>query len=219
MTRADLRFRAPTARVDTRVDALPTVAVGVAAWPERSIGLHADVEVGLGASLTVPGTDRTLWYRVHRLDTGATYRWSPLPGGDGLDVRLGLGLRGVLQSVQAQTPALLVESRVAGPALNVAVDKFLRSRRIVLSVGLTGAAPFFVRESPRDSGDPGRFLAWGASARAGYSPSARWGLTADVGTYEQRLSFRGEGTRAAGVSSSRVVDRFDSVRLAVHWQP
>jgi hypothetical protein len=218
VTRADLRFRAPTARVETRVDALPTVTVGVAAWPESAIGLHLDLELGTGAALTVPGTTQTLRYTAHRLDVGGIYRWTLDPGGSGLDVGLGLGLQGVVQRVQAQTPALLVDSQVAGPALSARVDKYFRSRRLVTALSLDAGLPFFVRESPRDSGDPGRFWAWGAQARLAYQPSAHWCVALDVGTYEQHLSFRGEGTRATGVESGEAVDRFDTVRVTLHWQ-
>jgi hypothetical protein len=218
LTRASLRFRAPTARIDTRVDALPTVAVGVTARPERAIGLHFVLDVGTGAALDVPGTNRTLRYTAHRLDTGGTYRWALDPGGDGLDLRAGLGLTGVMQQVQAQTPALLVDSQVAGPAVAVGLDKYFRSRRFVAGLTVTGAVPFFVRESPRDSGDPGRFLAWGLVARAAYAPSSRSLVSLDFGRYEQHLTFRGEGTRATGVDSGAAVDRFDATRLAFHWQ-
>jgi len=218
LTRASLRFRAPTARVDTRVDALPTVSVGVTARPERPIGLHFALDVGTGAALDVPGTSRTLRYTVHRLDTGGTYRWSLDPGGGGLDLRAGLGLTGVMQRVQTQTPALLVDSQVAGPTAAVGLDKYFRSRRFVAAVTLTGGLPFFVRESPRDSGDPGRFLAWGLFARAAFAPSPRSLLSLELGRYEQHLTFRGEGTRATGVESGEVVDRFDATRITFQWQ-
>ena len=219
MTRASLGFSSPAALVDTRVDALPTLRLGVEAWPMPSLGLHAAVDVGTGASLAVPGTSEKLAYNRHQLRAGGWYRWQPDPGGTGWDVRLGLGLEARTQSVQAQHPALLVDSRVAGPALEVRVDKYFLGRRGRLSAAARVDLPFFVRESPRDSGDPGRFYGVGGLLEAAWrlSSTLEFGLALDH--RDQHVDFRGEGTRAAGVTAARTHEQFTTALLTTAWQP
>jgi hypothetical protein len=217
MSRASLSFTAPTALVSTRIDALPVVRLGVEAWPERALGLHLEFDLGAGAELGVPGTSAQLAYNAHQLRAGGWYRWQPAPGGDGWDIRLGLGLQAVSQHVQAQNPALLVESLVAGPALETRVDKFFRARRVHVGVGVGAALPFFVRETPRDSGDAGRFYAWGAGIDAGLALGASLGLGLEIRHVDQTVVFRGEGTRATGTSRGRTHDAFTTAVLSTRW--
>lgn len=217
VSRAALAFTAPNALVETRVDALPVVRLGVEAWPDRALGLHAELDVGTGAKLGVPGTNAQLAYNAHQLRAGGWYRWQPAAGGDGWDVRLGLGLQAVAQHVQAQNPALLVESQVAGPALEGRVDKFFLSRRLHLGVGAGVALPFFVRETPRDSGDAGRFYAWGAGLEAGFSLGPALALGLDLRHVDQTVVFQGEGTRATGTTRGRTHDAFTTGVLTTRW--
>jgi hypothetical protein len=217
VSHASLAFTAPNALVSTRIDALPVLRLGVEAWPERALGLHAELDLGTGAQLGVPGTNARLAYNAHQLRAGGWYRWQPAPGGDGWDVRLGLGLQAVSQHVQAQNPALLVESQVAGPALESRVDKFFLSRRLHLGLGVGAALPFFVRETPRDSGDAGRFYAWGVGFDAGFALGPALALALDVRHIDQTVVFRGEGTRATGTSRGRTHDAFTTGVLSTRW--
>ncbi|MEZ4463346.1 MAG: hypothetical protein R3F43_02200 [bacterium] len=49
-----LSFRAPTAAIDTRLDAVPALALGVDYWPDPALGLHLALHAGLGAEVGVP---------------------------------------------------------------------------------------------------------------------------------------------------------------------
>ena len=119
--------------------------------------------------------------------------------------------------MQAQNPALLVESQVAGPALESRVDKFVLSRRLHLGLGVGAALPFFVRETPRDSGDAGRFYAWGVGFDAGFALGPALALALDVRHIDQTVVFRGEGTRATGTSRGRTHDAFTTGVLSTRW--
>lgn len=217
VSRASLAFTAPNALVETRIDALPVLRLGIEAWPERALGLHVELDLGTGADLGVPGTEAHLAYNAHQLRAGGWYRWQPAPGGDGWDVRLGLGLQAISQHVQAQNPALLVESQVAGPVLEARVDKFFVSRRVRIGLGAGAALPFFVRETPRDSGDAGRFYAWAAGLEAGLVLGASLGLGFELRHVDQTVVFRGEGTRATGTSRGRTHDAFTTGVLTTRW--
>lgn len=219
LTAGSLNFAAPTALVETRLDAVPTVALGLEAWPAAEIGLHLALAIGTGATLSLPGRDDELDYNVHQLRAGGAWRWSPASGGDGWDVRLGLGLHGVVQRVQAQDPALLVDSQVAGPALDLDVDKHLLSRRVRLTAGAGLEVPFFVRESPRDSGDPGVFYAWSLHGEARWMFQRTLGLAFEVRFTDRTVEFDGEGTRAGGTVDGRTHDRFASSLLKVRYLP
>lgn len=208
MTTGRLAFTAPTALVETAISAVPTATLGARWQVERRVDLEAVFDLGLGAKLEVPGTSATLDYNLQQLQMLGYYRFSPDASRDGLDLRVGLGLHATRQSVAAQNPALLVGSVVAGPALDVAADKHLLGRRLTLSLRAGAEVPFYVRETPRDSGDPGRFYGFGGGAAARLEVARPWGLVLRLDAVDRTVVFRGEGTRAGGTEKGRTHDRF-----------
>lgn len=218
LVHARLAFTAPTALVETRVDALPVAHLGLEAWPEPALGLYLLGDIGTGATLTLPGGGPTLAYNAHQLRAGAWYRWQPDSGGAGWDVRLGLGLAATAQRVQAQNPALLVESQVAGPAVDARVERFFLRRRASVGLGAFAGLPFYVREAPQDSGDPTDFVNFGGILTGSLRFGETWGLEFEARHSDTRIEFRGEGTRAAGITNGRTHDAFTTAILAVAYR-
>jgi hypothetical protein len=205
-----LDYTAPTARISTRLDALPAVAAGLDLWPEESLGLYLALAIGTGADLKLP-TGGKLRYTVHQLEAGTRYRWFLGPGRDAFALVASLGMRGVQQDVQAQRPSLLVSSTVAGPELAASLEAPLGP--VWLRLTARGGLPFFVRETPADSGDPLTYAGYGARAELVADLFGEWSARLAADVQVQRIEYRGVGTRAAGVNGGRTEDRFATLML------
>ncbi len=205
-----LEYEAPSARISTRLDALPAISAGVELWPEESIGVHLAGIVGLGADLDLP-QGGALAYSAHQVEAGARYRWFVGPRSDAPAVFAGLGLRALHQSVQEQRPALLVSSTTVGPELAAGGELPLGAFR--LRATARGGLPFFVREAPADSGDPRRTLGYGGRLEAVTDLGARWSVAATGDALWQTIDYGGDGTRAAGVKGGRTRDRLLTMML------
>lgn len=208
-------LEAPTARIESRLDALPAVAFGVDVWPEETLGLYAGGALGTGATLDLPGDLGALRYSAHQVELGARRRWFLGPRSGAPALFVGLGVRGVRQTVQEQRPALLVDSTVAGPELAAGGELPLAGGRLWLRATARGGVPFFVREAPADSGDPRRFWAVGGRVEAVIRVLGAWSAQASGDLVLQAVEYRGEGTRAAGVEGARTHERFVTVAFAV----
>jgi hypothetical protein len=217
LARGSLDFEAPTALVRTRVDGVPSVSLGADLWPLETVGFRLAADVGLGADLEVPGTRETLRFNRHTVEGLARYRFFLDARSDALAVLVGTGVRVERHDVRAQEPALLVDRLLAGPVVTAAVDAPLLEGDLVLRAEGFASLPFFVQESPRDSGDPRGFFGWGVRAEMTWRLMGPWGLAAALEWSQVRIDFEGEGTRVNGTPESSTDDSFLRGRLGALW--
>ncbi len=213
-----LAFSAPpTAEIETAITAVPVVALGVDLWPDEHLGLMLDVDLGTGAALDVPDVSGTLRYNLHQLRLGGRYRWHFGPGADASALFVGLGLGGLYQSAQRQRPSLLVDRLIAGPELCVGGEWVALPDRLWVRLDGRLAVPFFVRESPADSGDPTSFIGYGGALSAIGRVTGPWSVQAELALYFQTIDFNGEGTRVGQVFDATTDDRFLTATLAARY--
>lgn len=218
VVRGSLSFRAPSARVDTRLDAVPALALGGDLWPSPELGLFFSGHIGLGADLGVPGSSVQVGYNLHQIEAGGRYRWFLGPRADAFALLAGLALRGTLQTVQVQRPALLVDRSALGPELQLGFAWPLFGWRLWMQGNAAIGKPFFVREGPTDSGDPQAFFSYGGQLMVVAGLTETFGVQARLDARALDLSFAGEGTRAGGVVDAQEVDRFLTVDLMLRYQ-
>lgn len=216
--RGSLSFRAPSAHVETRLDAVPALALGADLWPRPDLGLFVSTHIGLGAALTVPESTVEVKYNLHQIAAGARYRWHLGPRADAFALLGGLALRGTVQTIQVQRPALLVDRTALGPELQAGFAWPVLGWRLWIQANLSIGLPFFVREGPTDSGDPTAFSSFGGQLQAVIGLTETFGVQARLDAQAVDLSFSGEGTRAAGVQDAEVADRFLTADLLLRYQ-
>ncbi|MCA9525765.1 MAG: hypothetical protein KC549_05655 [Myxococcales bacterium] len=208
VVRGGLSFRAPTAAIDTRLDAVPAVALGADLWPAPELGLHLALHVGLGADVGVPDSTATIGYNLHQLEAGGRYRWHLGPRADAVSVQLGLALRGTIQTAQVQRPSFIVDRTALGPEAQAALVWPVAGWRCWLSLQAHAGLPFFVREGPTDSGDPRGFVTYGGQAAVVLGVTPAWAVQVQADWRTVELDFAGEGTRTGGVTDAEVSDQF-----------
>ncbi len=212
-----LAVEAPTTQVEAGITALPALAFGLDHWPTEALGLYAGAAIGLGAAIAVPDSDQSFRFNLHAFEGGARGRYFFGPGPEAPALIVGLGLRGWHQSTQVQRPALLVDRTVAGPELTAGVAWPALGDRLWLRGSVRGHLPFFVRETPTDSGDPQSSFGYGARLEAVSRLTGRWGIHARLDAAFFGHDFSGEGTRASGVNDARTRDRLVSVGLFARY--
>lgn len=216
ITTGSLSFESDNATVKTRLDALPVVGMGAETWIEPAVGLYAHLLLGAGADIYIPSTGQSIRYNAHVLEAGLWLRWSPSEQSPAA-LMGSLGVRALRQTPREQRPALLVGSTVAGPEGGFGGEVRMLDGRLCLRALLTAGVPFFVRETPRDSGDPRSFTSVGARASVGFEPVVLepWSLALAANITQHKVEFEGAGSRAAGVYGSSVRDRLASFRVAL----
>lgn len=216
--RAHLALDSASAKLNTQVDALPTIGLGGEWWSSETTGLYGRLVIGLGADLDVPALGAArISYNTHQVELGARYRWFFGPHSDALALLVGLGLRGDVQTAQVQRPSLLVDSLTLGPNVHVGVEWPIVGRRLWLRALLRAGVPFFVREAPDDSGNPVRFVALGGRVLLAAGLTERWALQLSVDAQDQRITFEGEGTRAASLFDAETHDTIFTGLLGVRY--
>lgn len=202
-----LQVRSGTVGSDIRLDLLPAVGLGVELWPTESTGVYAAGAVGTKADITFP-TDQIVSYNLHLFEAGGRYRWYFGPRSSAPSVFLGLGVRGRIQTAQETRPTVLLDRVVAGPELNLAFAWPIVSDRIWFRVAGRAGSPFFVRESPGDSGDARSTLAFGGRLEVAVRVISGWYVQLSADLYDEAIDFQGDGTRGGGVAGARTHDRF-----------
>ncbi|MCA9537344.1 MAG: hypothetical protein KC620_00565 [Myxococcales bacterium] len=202
-----LQLRTPTANSDVRLDLLPAVALGVDLWPAEQTGLYLGGAVGVGADIKFP-TGQKVRYNLHQFEAGGRYRWHLSGASNALALVGALGVRGLYQTAQEQRPSVLIDRLIAGPELRLGLEWPLLSGRLWLRAHGRAGLPFFVRESPNDSGDPTEFRAFGGHLDVVVKVTGGWSVQLAADVYDATIDFNGQGTRAAGVLSARTHDRF-----------
>ena len=214
LTMGTLKYKSDTAESEIDLSALPTLAAGFDLWPDETFGLHGEIQFGTGAEIKgVFGQKVSL--NAARFSAGARYRWFRGPRATDIAYALGLSVHGYYQFVQDQRPSVLLDRRVVGPRLSA-------SSTVPIGKGgtwirLTGYAelPFFVRETPNDSGDPTSFLGYGSILDAVIPVVGPWSLQLNVEYTQRIIDFDGPATRAGGTGNGQTQDRFLQMGLFV----
>ncbi len=228
-TRASLIVRSEQAQSETQIDASPALALGVELWPSDDIGVFLSGAVGLGLEIDA-GELRALFdqddnartvidYNLHQLEAGARYRWFLGPEIDALSIIVGAGLNGRFQSARDQFPAILLDRMLLGPMGSVmATLPFADARAWIRFSGRAGM-PFFVRETPADSGDPQSFSEFGGRLEIAYLVFGRWSAQLQVDYAQRTVVFEDEATRGFGTFDVTTDDTFISGGLFVRYAP
>ncbi len=216
-TSGSLRLDAPTAKVGASVYGLPVVAMGVDLWPDEHLGVFAQGTFGLGSDLDYAERGVRLAYNVHQVALGARYRWHLGASTTALAPFVGAGLHLMHETTPDQIPSVLIRKTAAGPELTAGVEWPILGEALWLRAAGRVGLPFFVRESPDDSGDPTDFLALGARLEGTVALAGQWGATLVVDWHQQRLRFTGEGTRAASVFGAETTERLLTVTAGARY--
>jgi hypothetical protein len=209
-----LTMRAPGAALDTRLTALPGLGLGADVFQDEHLGLFARATLGGSAAVDLPTGD-SLRFNQHRGTVGAAARLflGSGPAAPSVVARMGLGV--MVQNVQDQVPSIHNDRRLAGPEWALTAELPISSDRLWVTGSAHLGLPFFVRESPDDSGSPDTFVEWGlgSGARLGITPA--WWLQLDLRYTRVSIDFQGDATRAAGLTGVRTKDTYVSALIAV----
>jgi hypothetical protein len=128
---------------------------------------------------------------------------------------VGLGMQGYYQFVQDQRPSILLDRKVVGPRLSAAATIPILEGGTWVRLTAYGELPFFVRETPNDSGDPQSFLGYGAVADGVVPIYGPWSLQVNIEYTERVIEFQGPATRGAGTGDGKTKDRFIRFGISV----
>lgn len=217
VVRGTLDFKAPSAQIGTRLDAIPAIGFGGDFWPSEDLGLYAAGRIGLGVDLGVPDVAGTIAYNLHQLEAGLRYRWFASARPTAFCLTLGLGLRGTIQTAQVQRPSFIVDRTAVGPELRFGFALPAGKRLWIRAEGRAGM-PFFVREGPTDSGDPHSFIAYGGHADVVVNLTRTWSLQLGADYLQVEVEYAGEGTRTGGVVDATTADTLLTFDLAGRYR-
>ena len=211
-----LKFKSDTVESDILLNALPAVVGGIDLWPEEHIGLYADLHVGTGSTISdLGGYDvdlNTTEYRV-----GGRYRFFMGPEATAVALGIGLGVHGFEQSVRDQRPSILLDRSIIGPQLSMFATLPLMQGRLWLRGSAEFQLPFFVRESPNDSGDPKSFVGYGARLESVFAVTGPWSVQLDLEYHQRQVDFAGLATRGAGTQDGAATDHFMKYGLSARY--
>ncbi|MEE2787805.1 MAG: hypothetical protein VX589_10730 [Myxococcota bacterium] len=216
LTTAQLAFNGDSARADVRVEALPAVYAAAHFWPTEAIGFYGMVTTGIGAKID-DLVDQRVAYNHHEFQILGRYRWFLGPRISAAAVGLEMGLTGRIQIVQEQRPPVLLDRTLIGPTAGTFFTVPMMTNRLWLTIKVFGGLPFFVRESPADSGDPARFWQYGGSLALGIQMVGPWSMQLNADASQTSIRFDGTGTRALGVRDVATDDVFMSYGLALRY--
>lgn len=221
MTMGNLTLGSDSAQSKVRLDGLPSIDLGLEVWPTESVGVYSAGQLGLGADIETPETallvgDRsaigslrgtTIAYNVHQFEAGARARWFLGPRTDAIGLIWGLGVRVNAQTAQDQRPSILLDRLIAGPETTLGVEWPLM-RRVWLRFSGHIGSPFFVRESPQDSGELDAFMHFGADAELILHLTPQWAIQVFLDFEKTTLGFEGSGSRGVGLENAETESDF-----------
>ncbi len=207
VTTGSLSMRAPTAQSRIKLTALPGFDFGMEQWGDDTIGFQLRGSIGLPATISnvlakdVGVTQQHLYagwmFRRFMGLRASASAWS-----------ISSNVRLQIEDVQEQRPSILVSRTILSPNLKVAYEHFIVQGVWWMRAGLGASYPFFVRESPTDSGRPDDMMSFNAQWMSCYYLNSTWGLFAQFAALYQSFEHGGEATRAGGVNDVAVTDHY-----------
>ena len=201
-----------------RLTALPRVQFGFERWADESIGVAVSAQLGVPANIdNVLGN--TVRFSRHRLTAGTTYRYflGPRPLASALTISS--LLHASVEDVQERQPAVILSRFIISPTLGFGYERFIWQETTWMRAGIGIGYPFFVRETPSDSGRPDSMFDVRVYGTLCHYLTDRWGLGIDLEHLIQDLTHRGEATRAGGINDVKVRDSYTSASLHVRYVP
>ncbi|MBV69837.1 MAG: hypothetical protein CMH52_00685 [Myxococcales bacterium] len=202
-----LAYRSDTVQSDIGITAIPQILFAADFWPVKRLGFYGDLNVGTGAK--IDGVfDQQVSINTVGYKFGAKYRWFLGDRSDAIALGLGLGLNAYSQFAQEQRPSVLLERHIIGPGASGFITLPWANGDNWLRITLRGDIPFFVRESPNDTGNPSLFYGYGANSEFAMTVSESWATVLQVDYSGRTVGFDGPATRAAGTGSGQTQERF-----------
>ncbi len=199
LTAGALNMTASSARSTIKLTALPAVGLGIEQWVSDGLGVQLRGTVGLPATISnVLGKD--VGFTLHTAEAGLVFRHFYGLRASAPALLLSSSLRLHIEDTQEQRPSVLVTRAIFSPTLKIGYERFLTPGQWWVRGYLGGAYPFFVRESPTDSGRPDRMFSGMAEVASCYHLTSRWGIFTQIDALFQSFEHGGEATRAGGVS-------------------
>ena len=218
VTTGHLDATADNAKTTIRLTSLAGIRLGAEVWPEETMGVLLSGEVGMPAQIkNVLGNE--VRFTRHRFAMGLTFRHFMGPRPTAPAFFISSQMSAVIEDVQEQQPAVLVSRFTLSPNLRFGYERFVRGDTTWLRVGAAIGYPFFVRETPSDSGRPDSMYDARASVSICHYVSQRWGLQFGIEHLLQSFQHGGEATRAGGVNDVSVFDSYTSAFLTARYIP
>lgn len=212
-----LAYEASNVALQTTAEGVPALSLGIDLWATDTYGLYAGASVGFSSMLTVPAQGVSLRYNAHQFEVGARGRWHLGPAADAVAFFVGFGGRATVQTAQVQRPSLLVDTTAIGPEVQAGFEVPLAGPRFWLRATVRAGLPFFVRESPDDSGDADRTWSFGGRLEAIFGLTGRLHGVVAADAVSQHFRFRGEGTRAGAVFNAEADDLLLTGNVGVRY--
>ena len=218
LTMGRLDARADNATTKIKLTSLAGIRFGLERWPDESMGVLLAGEMGFPATIdNVLGND--VRFTRHQLLAGITYRYfmGPRPLASAFFVSSLVNVS--MDDVQEQQPAVILSRVIIAPNLRFGYERFLIADTTWIRAYLGLGYPFFVRETPSDSGRPDSMFDARAAVEVCHYLSDRWGLLMGIDHTRQSFQHGGEATRAGGVNDVVVLDMYTAVTVSMRYVP
>lgn len=216
ITTGALSMSAPTARSRIKLTALPIVALGFEEWVADAIGVHLRGTVGLPATISnVLGKD--VAFKLYTGEAGLVFRHFSGLRSSASAWLISSSLRMHIEDAQEQRPSVLVSRAILSPSLKIGFEHFIIPGKWWLRGYLGGAYPFFVRESPTDSGRPDVMVSGLTELNSCYHLTSQWGVFTQMDVLYQSFEHGGEATRGGGLSDVSTQDYYFTTLIGIRF--
>lgn len=207
LTTGALNMTAPSARSTIKLTALPAVGLGIEQWVVDSLGVQLRGTLGLPATISnVLG--QNVGFTLHTAEAGLVFRQFFGLRASAPAWLISSSLKMQIEDAQEQRPSVLVSRAIFSPTLKIGYERFVKPGQWWVRGYLGGAYPFFVRETPTDSGRPDHMVSGMVEMISCYHLTPRWGVFTQIDALYQSFDHGGEATRAGGVRDVSTQDYY-----------
>jgi hypothetical protein len=207
-------MKSDTARSKIQLTSLPAASLGIEHWPQEQLGLSLKASIGVPATINDVLTQDVSLTRHHaELAFWLRYFTGVRPSAGAWLIQSVNQFQ--FENAQEQRPSVLMSRFIFSPGIRVGFERGFDNTNWWIR-GLVGVSyPFFLRESPTDSGRPDWMLSYGGQITGCYRWTQRWSTQASFEANIQSFDHGGEATRAGGVKDVRVDDSYYTTMLAL----
>jgi hypothetical protein len=207
VTAGSLSMSSATARSTISLTALPGLGLGLEQWTDDTLGFELNAIIGAPAKISdVLGSD--VGFTLYQFEAGILFRKFAGLRATAPAWFVSSNIRVHVEDVQEQRPSVLVSRLIFSPGVKVGYERFFGGSVWWMRGSVGASYPFFVRESPTDSGRPDEMLSIQAHWTSCYYFTETWGLILKADGALQSFEHGGEATRAGGISNVSVNDYF-----------